>query len=125
MPGLKLAGSGGYGPRVRPLDEQTNQAIHARWRLGLGLAIATLAVLALGATLGPLLYPGAGGSWVVPVCLWAGVACLVVARRHLPRGIDPGQRPAMGRSARWIVLAGLVALVLPVVLVNLGVVGFD
>jgi hypothetical protein len=110
---------------VQPLDEQTNRAIHDRWRLRLAVAIMVLSLIAAAATLGPLLYPDSGGSWVIPALLWAGVGCVVMAWRTVPRGIDPAERPAMGRTARWIVLAVLVAFVVPVVLVNVGVVGFD
>jgi hypothetical protein len=84
-----------------------------------------MALLALVPTLGLLLYPGSGGSWVFAASMWAGVGCLFLAWRSVPRGVDPAERPAMARTAGWIVLAVLVAFGLPIILVNLGVVGFD
>jgi uncharacterized membrane protein YfcA len=83
-------------------DPEVNRALHAQWRVGL----AVVAVLLVGSGLvGIALAIGyREAPWGALMLLLSGLAT-VMAFRHVPRAVRPEERPAMARSALWIVVA--------------------
>jgi cell division protein FtsW (lipid II flippase) len=104
---------------MRSLDPEANRMLRARWRTSLGVAAGLMTLFALVSTLVSVAYDE---TLVVPLLMWAGVGCVVMARRSLPHRVTPEERPALGRTAAWIVLALLSFFVLPLVLDRLGAV---
>ncbi|QIX28128.1 hypothetical protein ncot_17175 [Nocardioides sp. JQ2195] len=95
-------------------EESIAAAVHRRWRLRLAIAVV---LMALGALASTAISAGYGESLVVPVLLWVGVVCIVMAWRSVPHGVRDSERPAMARSAIWTVL-GLLAYVVGPLLVS-------
>ena len=96
-------------------DDTTQKVLFQRWRLRL-LVVAV--VLGLGAVVSLVISLAYGESLVVPALLVAGVACLVMAWRSVPRRIEAEERPTMARSAIWVVLGIVLYVVVPVALSN-------
>ena len=92
-------------------------AVHQRWRLRLLVVLLVFTLGAVGSLVISLAY---GESLVVPLLLWAGVACVAMARHAVPRGVAAEERPSMARSAVWATLAILLYVVVPVVLSQAG-----
>ena len=57
---------------------------------------------------------------VVPLLLWAGVACVARSRHTVPRGVAAEGRPSMASSAGWATLSILFYVVVPVALSQAG-----
>jgi hypothetical protein len=89
--------------------------LHARSRLRLTVVLVVLALGAVLSTVTTLAY--GGGSPVVPVLLWAGVGCLLLARSSVPRSTRDSA--ARRRSATWVVLAVLLYVVAPLLVSRL------
>lgn len=99
------------------LPDPVQAVIHQRWRLRL---LVVLVVFTLGAIGSTVISPAYDESLVVQLLLWAGVACVALARHTVPRGVAAEERPSMARSAVWTTLAILFYVVVPVVLSQAG-----
>lgn len=103
-----------------PLTDRGLQTlVFRRWRLRL---LVVLCLFTCGAAVSLAVSLAYGESLVVPLALWAGVGCIFMAWRSVPRRITAEGRPTMARSAIWAVLAVLAYVVVPVVLSQSGVV---
>lgn len=98
-------------------DPEVNDALSRRWRLQLGVAAGIM--LASG-VVGLLLAVGYDGSPVVPGLLLLGGIAALGAVGSVPRGVTPGDRPAMRATAVWIVVALLLFFGAPLLVTQLG-----
>jgi len=98
-------------------DPETNRALHVRWRPGLALAAFLMIASALVALASALAY---GERPVVALPMLLGGLCVVAAFRNVPRAVLPEERPAMARTAWWIVVALLLFFGVPLVLDAVG-----
>lgn len=82
-------------------DPEVNRELHHRWSTSLAVAAALMLLYALGSLAVGFLYDEHS---FVPVPMLLGGLSVVMAMRSLPRAVLPEERPAMARTARWIVL---------------------
>ena len=99
-------------------SETTDDSVHRMWRSRLRFVWVVMLAIACVVTLINLAYPG---SWEIPLLLWVGTGCIVLAWRATPRGVRVEERATMGRSALWTCLGIAAFFVGPVLLMRAGI----